>query len=212
MGVMIDGVWHVEEPADRHQNGRFSHPESVIRNWVTPDGAPGPTGTGGFKAEAGRYHLYICHACPWAQRTMIFRALKGLEEAISVSVVNLFKGDDGWTFEDGDGVVPDPVFGAHYLREIYQTNDPAYTGRVYLMFDANLTQDVLAAVWDAIEESSKVGAIVDTRMISRDEGVQMTLDLGANHLDVGAVKERMPGSVFTAIAEDRLRVSWPSPV
>jgi len=130
MGVMIDGVWHVEEPADRHQNGRFNHPQSVIRNWITPDGAPGPTGIGGFKAEAGRYHLYICHACPWAHRTMILRALKGLEEAISVSVVNLFKGDAGWTFEDGDGVVPDPVFGARYLWEIYQKTDPAYTGRV----------------------------------------------------------------------------------
>ena len=85
MGVMIDGIWQVEEPADRHQNGRLTHPESVVRNWITADGAPGPSGTGGFKAEAGRYHLYICHACPWAHRTMIFRALKSLEDAISVS-------------------------------------------------------------------------------------------------------------------------------
>ena len=130
MGVMIDGTWHVEEPADRHQSGRFNHPQSVFRNWITPDGAPGPSGVGGYKAEAGRYHLYICHACPWAHRTMIFRTLKGLEDAISVSVVHLFKGDDGWTFEDGDGVVPDPIFGAHCLWEIYKHSDPAYTGRV----------------------------------------------------------------------------------
>jgi len=130
MGVMIDGIWQVEEPVDLHQNGRFKFPDSVVRNWITPDGAPGPTGVGGFKAEAGRYHLYISHACPWAHRTMILRSLKGLEDAISVSVVNLFKGDRGWTFDEGDGVAPDPIFGADNLWEIYQASDPAYTGRV----------------------------------------------------------------------------------
>lgn len=130
MGVMIGGVWQVEEPIDLHQKGRFNLPDSIIRNWITADGAPGPSGDGGFKAEAGRYHLYICHACPWAHRTMILRALKGLEDAISVSVVNLFKGDDGWTFEDGDGVVPDPIFAARYLWEIYKNTDPIYSGRV----------------------------------------------------------------------------------
>ena len=79
MGVMIEGVWHAGEPKRTGKDGKFSRPETSFRNWITADGSPGPTGTGGFKAEAGRYHLYVCHACPWAHRTMIFRALKGLE-------------------------------------------------------------------------------------------------------------------------------------
>ncbi len=130
MGVMIDGVWHIEGPRERPKDGRFIRVGAKFRNWITPDGEPGPTGTGGFQAEAGRYHLYVCHACPWAHRTMIFRALKDLDEAITVSVVNPFMGAPGWTFDDGDGVIPDPVFNARYLYEIYQAADPAYTGRV----------------------------------------------------------------------------------
>jgi hypothetical protein len=87
-----------------------------------------------------------------------------------------------------------------------------YTGRVYLMFDANLTQAVLETVWDAIEESSEVGAIVDTRLVSQEEGVQMTLDLRASQLDIPAVRARLPGAEFSPLGEDRLRVSWPVPV
>ena len=130
MGVMIDGVWHVEEPADRHQDGRFNHPDSVIRSWITPDGAPGPSGTGGFKAEAGRYHLYVSLACPWAHRTLIFRKLKHLEEAIPVSVVHWHMGDDGWEFREGPDCTPDTANGARHLRELYVKAKPDYTGRV----------------------------------------------------------------------------------
>src|SRR4029079_5501025 len=93
-------------------------------------GSPGPSGRGGFKAEAGRYHLYVSYACPWAHRTLIMRALKGLEGAISRSVVHWFMGENGWSFEDGDGVVPDPIHNAQYLHQIYAAADPSYTGRV----------------------------------------------------------------------------------
>jgi len=130
MGVMIEGVWHAGEPKRTGKDGKFSRPETSFRNWITADGSPGPTGTGGFKAEAGRYHLYVCHACPWAHRTMIFRALKGLENAISVSVVHWYMAENGWTFEPGDGVIPDPVIGADHLHQVYKAADPEYTGRV----------------------------------------------------------------------------------
>lgn len=130
MGFMIDGVWHAEEPEKNDKDGAFKRPETSFRNWVTADGEAGPSGDGGFKAEPGRYHLYICHACPWAHRTMIFRALKGLEDVISVSVVHWLMQDNGWTFAPGDGVVPDPVIGADYLHQIYSHADSNFSGRV----------------------------------------------------------------------------------
>ena len=130
MGLLIDGVWHDQWYDTASTGGRFVRKASQFRNWVTPDGSPGPTGTGGFKAEPGRYHLYVSYACPWAHRTLIFRALKGLEEFISVSVVHWFMGDRGWTFESGEGVVADPIFNAKVLHQIYTHADPTYTGRV----------------------------------------------------------------------------------
>jgi putative glutathione S-transferase len=93
--------------------------EAGFRNWVTADGSPGITGDGGFKAEPGRYHLYVSLACPWAHRTIIFRLLKGLEAAIGMSVVNAYMGPEGWTFEPGPGVVPDDVNGARCMHQIY---------------------------------------------------------------------------------------------
>lgn len=130
MGLLIDGVWHRDMPASAATGGRFVRREPVFRNWVTADGAPGPSGEGGFKAEPGRYHLYVSLACPWAHRTLIMRALKGLEAAVPVSVVHWLMGDDGWSFEPGEGVVPDPIHGARHLREVYLAADPNYTGRV----------------------------------------------------------------------------------
>lgn len=97
---------------------------------MTRDGAPGPTGTGGFAAERGRYHLYVSLACPWAHRTLIMRRLKGLEDMISVSVVHWYMGERSWTFDAGPCVVPDPVMGASTLAELYKAADPDYAGRV----------------------------------------------------------------------------------
>lgn len=130
MGLLIDGRWEDDEAGKASTNGRFERKPSQLRNWVTPDGAPGPTGAGGFAAEPGRYHLYVSLACPWAHRTLILRKLKGLEEMISVSSVHWLMGREGWCFEPGPGVIPDPIFGARALYEVYQGSDAHYTGRV----------------------------------------------------------------------------------
>ena len=130
MGLLVEGKWQDRWYDTRKQDGRFVRRESQFRNWVTRDGAPGPTGTGGFRAEPGRYHLYVSYACPWAHRTLILRALKGLEAALSVSVVHWHLGEHGWTFEPGEGVTPDTVNGSRYLYEVYLKAAPAFTGRV----------------------------------------------------------------------------------
>ncbi len=130
MGMLIDGEWHAEARWSDEQSGAFRRKPSVFRNWVTPDGAPGPSGEGGFAAEPGRYHLYVSYACPWAHRALIFRKLKGLEEMISLSAVHWFMDADGWTFEEADGVIPDSVNGARFLRDVYLAADRDYTGRV----------------------------------------------------------------------------------
>lgn len=130
MGLLIDGQWHDQWYDTDKTGGRFERSKAQFRNWVTADGASGPYGQGGFKAEAGRYHLYVAHACPWAHRTLIFRKLKGLESMISVSVVNPIMREHGWTFEPGYKVTPDPIINAQYLHQIYTHADPTYSGRV----------------------------------------------------------------------------------
>jgi putative glutathione S-transferase len=128
MGLLIDGKWTAQGHDTAATGGRFVRQATTFRNWITPDGRPGPTGGGGFTAEPGRYHLYVSLACPWAHRTLIFRALKKLEPAISLSVTHWFMGEEGWTFENGPGVVPDPM-GARRIYEVYLRSDSAYTGR-----------------------------------------------------------------------------------
>jgi putative glutathione S-transferase len=130
MGLLVDGKWHDRWYDTSKSGGRFIRTEAQFRNWVTADGSPGPGGTGGFKAESGRYHLYVSLACPWANRTLIFRALKGLEEHITVSVVHWYMAEKGWTFDAGEGVIADPVNDARYMYEVYLAADPDYSGRV----------------------------------------------------------------------------------
>ncbi len=130
MGLLVDGVWHDQWYDTKSTGGRFVRKESQFRNWITADGRPGPTGDGGFQAEPERYHLYVSYACPWAHRTLIFRALKGLEKMLPISVVHWFMGEQGWTFESGEGVIADPLFNADYLHQIYTHADAQYTGRV----------------------------------------------------------------------------------
>ncbi len=131
MGQLVDGVWHDVWYETKSTGGAFQRSTAAFRNWVTPDGAPGPTGTGGFAAATGRYHLYVSYACPWAHRTLIFRALKGLEPHITVSVVHPDMLTEGWTFDTRfDGATGDGLFGLPYLRDIYLRADPAISGRV----------------------------------------------------------------------------------
>ncbi len=130
MGLLVEGRWRDQCYDTKSTGGRFVRKESQFRNWITPDGAPGPTGAGGFKAEAGRYHLYVSLACPWAHRTLIFRARKGLTDVVSLSVVHWRMLENGWTFEDGPGVIPDPIGGARYLHEVYTAALSDYSGRV----------------------------------------------------------------------------------
>ncbi len=130
MGLLVEGQWQDKWYDTEENQGQFVRSAAQFRNWVTVDGAAGPTGRSGFKAEAGRYHLYVSLACPWANRTLIFRKIKGLEEIISLSVVHWYMGEDGWTFADGNGVIGDPIVNAKYLREVYLKANNIYSGRV----------------------------------------------------------------------------------
>jgi putative glutathione S-transferase len=128
MGMLVDGVW--QDDVARTKDGHFVRPPTRFRNWVTPDGGPGPSGEGGFAAEPGRYHLYVSLACPWAHRTIIYRKLKALENVISLSIVSPEMLKDGWTFNKDEGSSGDAVNGKSKLSEIYVLADKRYTGRV----------------------------------------------------------------------------------
>ena len=130
MGMLEKGEWRDVGYDTSSTGGHFERPPSAFRNWVTADGSPGPTGTGGFVAKAGRYHLYVSLACPWAHRTLIMRRLKGLEGVVSLSVVHWRMRERGWTFSPGPCVTGDPVNGAQALYEVYLAADQRYTGRV----------------------------------------------------------------------------------
>jgi putative glutathione S-transferase len=159
MGLLVDGKWHDVWYDTAATGGRFIRKDSAFREWITPDGK--------YPAEPGRYHLYVSLACPWAHRALIMRALKGLEEAISVSVVHWLMLEKGWTFADGPGVVPDTENHAAYLHEVYTAADPLYTGRVTVpvLWDKqsqtivnNESSEIIRMFNNAFE---KIGAISD---------------------------------------------------
>jgi glutathionyl-hydroquinone reductase len=127
MGQLVEGRW---VDADHRPTGKFVRGDSQFRNWVTVDGSAGPSGTGGFKAAAGRYHLYVSLACPWASRTLIFRSLKGLEDMVGLSVTHWLMADQGWSFAPAEGVIADTVNGFEFLHQLYTRADPRYSGRV----------------------------------------------------------------------------------
>ena len=157
MGLLVDGKWHDQWYDTEGNGGRFIRTEAQYRNWITPDGSPGPTGEGGFKAEPNRYHLYVAMACPWANRTLIMRKLKKLEDMISVSVVNPLMAENGWTFEPAVGVIPDPVITATYLHELYTHVDPNYSGRVTVPILYDLKQNKIVN-----NESSEIMRMLNT--------------------------------------------------
>ncbi|MET0327942.1 MAG: glutathione S-transferase family protein, partial [Luteimonas sp.] len=130
MGMLVEGQWHSDTTGLVDDDGALQRPESVFRNWITADGAPGPTGDGGFEAEPGRYHLYVARACPWAHRATLFRELKGLQAMVGLSVTHWLMAEDGWTFATGPGVIPDPLHDVECLWQLYVRADPVYSGRV----------------------------------------------------------------------------------
>ncbi len=194
MGLLIDGEWHDQWYDTKTSGGKFVRSDAGFRNWVTPDGSAGPSGTGGFKAEPGRYHLYVSLACPWAHRTLVFRALKGLEDAISVSVVNDFMGDEGWTFEPGEGVVPDPLFQATRMFQVYQRAKPDYTGRVTVPVLWDKAGDAMVS-----NESSEIIRMFNSAF--DDVGADASLDFHPEGLreDIDAVNARVYDTVNNGV-------------
>lgn len=131
MGLLVDGEWHDQWYDTKSSGGKFERSAAKFRNWVTSDGSAGPSGDGGFKAESGRYHLYVSYACPWAHRTLIFRQLKGLTDHIGVSVVHPDMLGDGWSFaDDYAGATGDTLYGFPFARDIYTKADSKFSGRV----------------------------------------------------------------------------------
>jgi putative glutathione S-transferase len=143
MGLLQNGVWKDEGYDTKSHGGEFKRWESAFRNWLTKDGTPKGEGQKGFKAESGRYHLYVSHACPWANRTMIFRQIKDLSEHITVSVVHPHMLEHGWTFQtDYEGATGDTLYGLNYLYEVYLKAASDYSGRV-----------TVPVLWDKKEET-----------------------------------------------------------
>ncbi|MET0270433.1 MAG: glutathione S-transferase family protein [Sphingomonas sp.] len=143
MGKMVDGCWQAGEVTGGKEtsDGSFKRDSSGFRDWITADGAPGPDGQPAAPAEAGRYHLYVSHACPWAHRTLIVRALKGLDDIIGVSVVDPLMRDDGWTFATTRGGSGDRLHDLRFLWQVYARAAPDYTGKV-----------TVPVLWDAAED------------------------------------------------------------
>ena len=131
MGQLVDGVWHDVWCDTKSTGGAFQRTNAKFRNWITQDGSAGSSGTNNFQAQSGRYHLYVSYACPWAHRALIFRALKGLKEHISISAVHPDMLSDGWTFKtDDQGATGDTLFGLPFVRDVYLKAEPNMTGRV----------------------------------------------------------------------------------
>ena len=189
MGLLVNGQWQDRWYDTGSTGGRFVRKDAAFRNWVTVDGAPGPSGHGGFQAEAGRYHLYVSLACPWAHRALIVRALKGLEETINVSVVHWLMLENGWTFADGPGATPDNVNGARLLHQVYTTADPDYTGRV-----------TVPVLWDR-----KQGTIVSNESSEMIRMLNSAFDgLGANPGDFYPAALRNQIDEINALVYDTL--------
>tara|TARA_R110002012_G_scaffold49936_4_gene129303 strand:- start:799 stop:1773 length:975 start_codon:yes stop_codon:yes gene_type:complete len=152
MGLLVDGVWQDQWYDTKSSGGKFERSAAKFRNWITADGAAGPSGDADFKAETGRYHLYVSYACPWAHRALVFRALKGLEDHISVSVVHPDMLGEGWTFDtDFDGATGDTLFDLPFARDIYTKADPKFSGRVTVPILWDKTQGTIVS-----NESSEI--------------------------------------------------------
>ncbi|WP_165857641.1 glutathione S-transferase family protein [Marinobacter sp. JSM 1782161] len=195
MGLLIDGQWHDQWYDTSKTGGKFERESARFRNWVTADGEPGPTGEGGFPAESGRYHLYVSMACPWAHRTLVFRALKGLGRHISVSVVHPHMLDNGWEFRPDSSDHRDDINGKRFMHEVYTQVAPDYTGRV-----------TVPVLWDRHRQtivSNESAEII--RMFNRAfdglDGVRSDLDFYPAGLqgEIEAVNERVYHTVNNGV-------------
>lgn len=196
MGKLVDGVWTTDWYNTKESGGKFVRPDTAFRNWITADGSAGATGEGGFRAESGRYHLYVSHACPWAHRTLIFRKLKKLEKAIDVSVVDWFMGENGWEFKERDGATGDPLFGSDYLWQVYTRAKQDFTGRV-----------TVPVLWDkesgAIvnNESAEIIRMFNSAFDGLEDAGNQALDFYPEHLrgEIDAINERVYHTVNNGV-------------
>lgn len=187
MGVLVEGEWR-QERYKHDEDGRFVRADSVFRDQVSPDvDAP-------FPAEAGRYHLYVSYACPWAHRTLIVRALKGLEGVIGVSVVHWLMRDDGWTFHEGPGVIPDPHLGVPFLRDLYVAADPQATGRVTVpvLWDTHTNRIVN-------NESSEIIRMLGRAFDAFSDQPELDLYPEALRAEIDAINERVYDTVNNGV-------------
>jgi putative glutathione S-transferase len=194
MGLLIDGTWQDKWYDTQSTGGAFKRTEAQFRNWVTADGTAGPSGQAGFKAESGRYHLFVSHACPWANRTLIFRALKGLEDHINISVVHPDMMGDGWTFAtDYPGATGDGLFGSDYMRDIYLRADPNITTRV--------TVPVLWDTHKAMIVSNESSEIIRMFNSAFDGITGNTLDFYPAHLrdQINAINTRIYSDINNGV-------------
>lgn len=185
MGLLIDGIWHDKWYDTKESGGRFVRQDSKFRDWVTKDGKPVKGSKRGFKAEPGRYHLYVSYACPWAHRTLIFRKLKKLDDIISVSVVHHFMGENGWTFREEDGATGDTLYGFNFMHQVYTKANPDISGRV-----------TVPVLWDKKEEtivSNESSEIIRMLNSAFDEWGDASLDLYPAPLrgEIDAINDRV---------------------
>lgn len=193
MGRLVDGVWQDVWYDTKKTGGKFERSESRFRDWVTADGAPAPGRERGFKAEPGRYHLYVSLACPWASRTLILRKLKKLDDVISLSVVHHFMGENGWTFLQEDGATGDTLYGLDYLHQIYTRADPTYSGRV-----------TVPVLWDRKEEtivSNESAEIIRMFNSAFDEWGDASVDFYPERLrsEIDAINDRVYSAVNNGV-------------
>ncbi len=193
MGLLVDGVWKDQWYDTKASDGRFVRSKSQFRDWVTKDGSPAEGRERGFRAEPGRYHLYVSYACPWAHRTLIFRKLKNLEDVISVDVVHHFMGKDGWTFLKEDGATGDSLYGSEFLHQIYTRADPSYSGRV-----------TVPVLWDKQEQtivSNESSEIIRMFNQAFDEWGDASVDLWPSHLrgEIETINDRVYPSINNGV-------------
>lgn len=194
MGQLVDGAWQDTWYDTKKSGGKFVRSETAFRNWITADGTPGPSGEGGFEAEVGRYHLYVSLACPWAHRTLIFRAIKGLEDLIDVSVVHPDMLSDGWTFDtDFEAATGDRLMGLPFLRDVYLRVDPTMSGRV-----------TVPVLWDKTRETivSNESAEIIRMFNSAFDGITGNIDdywPASLHEDIEPVNKRIYDTVNNGV-------------